>query len=228
MSKLPHLLRQLRGDTPLREVAERAGISHTYLSQLEKGTDPRTGKAIQPSIETLKGLARAHNYPYEELLAAAGYIYTEPEPPRRDYLADVLGDQVVDIGEVVPVPVLGRVAAGEPIYAEQNLEGTELTPKADIAGGEYFWLRVSGDSMIGEGIKDGDLVLVRRQPTIENGLIGVVLVNGNEATLKRVYINGDQCVLVSENPAYKPQVYPASEVIIIGEVVKSLRNHNGR
>lgn len=74
MSELSQLLRQLRGDEPLREAAKRAGISHTYLSQLEKGVDTRTGKTIRPSVDTLKGLAKAYKYPYSNLLEAAGYL----------------------------------------------------------------------------------------------------------------------------------------------------------
>lgn len=74
MENLSRLLRQLRGEEPLRDVAKRAGISHAYLNQLEKGVDPRTGKPLKPSADTLKGIARAYNYPYERLLEAAGYI----------------------------------------------------------------------------------------------------------------------------------------------------------
>ncbi|GEA17537.1 helix-turn-helix domain-containing protein [Moorella sp. E306M] len=81
MTKLSKLLRQLRGDEPLREAAERAGISHAYLSQLEKGIDPRSGKEIKPSPETLKGLSKAYNFPYEELLAAAGYLPEKKDQP---------------------------------------------------------------------------------------------------------------------------------------------------
>lgn len=74
MERLSKLLRQLRGNESLRDVAKRAGISHSYLSHLEKGVDPRTGKPLKPSADTLKGLARAYNYPYEKLLEAADYI----------------------------------------------------------------------------------------------------------------------------------------------------------
>lgn len=76
MKNLNRLLRHLRGNEPLRNVAQRAGISHTYLNQLEKGTDKRTGQEIQPSAEILHRLAQAYNYPYEELLKAAGYLST--------------------------------------------------------------------------------------------------------------------------------------------------------
>jgi Helix-turn-helix. len=69
-----HLIRLLRGDESLRDAAQRAGISHTYLGQLEVGIDKRTGKVINPSADTLQRLAKAYNYPYEKLLASVGYL----------------------------------------------------------------------------------------------------------------------------------------------------------
>lgn len=74
MKELSELLIKLRGKESLRDVADRAKISHTYLSHLEKGKDPRTGKPLYPSPDTLKALATAFNYPYEELMMAAGYL----------------------------------------------------------------------------------------------------------------------------------------------------------
>lgn len=79
MKTLPKLLRELRGKQSLREVSNRAGISHNYLSQLEKGIDPRTGKEIKPSPETLKRLSEAYNYDYKELMKIAGYIEESKE-----------------------------------------------------------------------------------------------------------------------------------------------------
>lgn len=74
MNELGKLLRHLRGKESLRDVADRAGISHSYLSHLEKGKDPRTGKPIYPSPDTLKALSKAYDYPYEKLLATADYL----------------------------------------------------------------------------------------------------------------------------------------------------------
>jgi transcriptional regulator with XRE-family HTH domain len=74
VSEIGELLRKLRGKESLRDVAERAGISHAYLSLIEKGIDPRTKSPLMPSPETLKGLSRAFNYPFEELMKAAGYL----------------------------------------------------------------------------------------------------------------------------------------------------------
>jgi transcriptional regulator with XRE-family HTH domain len=81
------LLRRLRADEPLRDAAARIGISHTYLSILEKGIDPRNGNAVKPSAETLQKLARAYNYPYEKLMEAAGYLN------RGEFEQNKAGDQ---------------------------------------------------------------------------------------------------------------------------------------
>ena len=102
-----------------------------------------------------------------------------------------------------PVPIIGTIAAGKPILAEENIEG-EATPAADIRAD--FALRVKGDSMEGVPILDGDIVFIRSQPEVENGEIAAVLID-NEATLKRFYNNGNSVMLVSENPKYPPFIY---------------------
>lgn len=91
MNTLPDLLRKLRGKESLRDVSKRAGISHNYLSQLEKGVDPRTGKQIRPTPETLKRLADAYNYDYKEIMKIAGYIDEEEN-----------GNQNTELPELTP------------------------------------------------------------------------------------------------------------------------------
>ena len=87
---LSRLLMELRGNKTLREVAEKAGISHTYLGVLEKGIDPRSGKQIKPSTDTLERLAKAYKYPYEKLLKAAGYLNNDDNKPTDAELEDFL------------------------------------------------------------------------------------------------------------------------------------------
>ena len=116
------------------------------------------------------------------------------------------------------VPILGDVAAGTPIWAEENYEG-----KTAIDEGEHidFALRVRGDSMTGARIFSGDIVYVRRQPAVENGEIAVVLVD-NEATVKRVFRHPDKVVLKPENDAYQDMVYyngDGHEVCVLGKVI---------
>ncbi len=128
----------------------------------------------------------------------------------------------LDLSNLQRIPILGRIAAGMPIYAEQNIEGYTYT---DLNGGaEYFALRVKGDSMDAAGIKDGYIVIVRRQETVEEGEIAVVLVDHENATLKRVYRTDSTITLMpqSSNPEHKPQIYNLADthIDILGKVVK--------
>lgn len=118
------------------------------------------------------------------------------------------------------LPVLGTVPAGKPLFAEENVIGYELANADETKNGDYFYLRVTGDSMDGSRIQEGDLVLVKKQSYIENGQIAVVLINSDEATLKRVYVQGEQCILQADNPRYPPIAVRGEEIIIIGRVLK--------
>ena len=120
------------------------------------------------------------------------------------------------------MPVLGRVNAGQPMYAEENIE--EYIANDYMDGYEYFALRVKGDSMNAAGITEGDYVIVRKQDIVDNGEIAIVLVNGDDATVKRFSKNGDTVVLTpqSHNPTHQVQIYNAKEIPIrvIGKVVE--------
>ena len=118
-------------------------------------------------------------------------------------------------------PILGTVRAGLPIFAEQNFDGY-IGLSEENADSSFFALRVTGDSMNKVGILDGSLVVVRRQSNIENGSIAVVLVDDNEATVKKVYINGPVVTLMpcSTNPFYVPKDVDTrvSDLRILGKV----------
>ena len=122
------------------------------------------------------------------------------------------------------LPILGRVAAGEPLLAEQNIEGTLTISRDWVNGDEAFLLRVQGESMMGAHIMPGDYALVRRQATAESGEIVVALVN-DEATIKRVLFKKDVIVLQPEHPTMPPiQVRRGEKNFqIIGKVVGILR-----
>lgn len=120
------------------------------------------------------------------------------------------------------IPILGRISAGLPLYAEQNIEGYTFT---DLNGGaEYFALRVSGDSMNAMGINDGYLIIVRRQDEVENGEVAVVMVGEEDATVKRFYATGSTVTLMpqSTNPVHQPQIYDLRKtpIKVLGKVVK--------
>ncbi len=122
------------------------------------------------------------------------------------------------------VPVVGRVAAGAPILAEENIEDVVRLPEGWAADGSFL-LKVEGDSMEGAHILDGDLVLVRPQKTASNGEIVVALI-GDEATVKRFHKTKDRVELRAENPAYEPIRIESSEDVsvgIVGKVVGVMR-----
>lgn len=120
------------------------------------------------------------------------------------------------------IPVLGRISAGLPLYAEEQVEGYTYT---ELNGGaEYFALRVSGDSMNAARIQEGDILIVRRMDIVNNGDIAVVLVGDEDATVKRFYQTGNIVTLMpqSTNPEHQPQVYDTSKtrIRVQGKVVK--------
>lgn len=129
----------------------------------------------------------------------------------------------IDIIQPKRVPVLGKISAGLPLYAEEQLEGYMMAPEIAIKDGiEYFYLRVQGDSM-NTKFNDGDLVLIQKQDTLENGEIGAIRVNGFDATVKRFKTQGDLIILepMSTNPIHTVQIYNPKEVDIkiIGKVI---------
>lgn len=139
-----------------------------------------------------------------------------PTPGTAINISDILN--LEPLPQTKKIPLLGDIACGDPILAEENLEGyikLDEGIKADFA------LRCRGDSMINARILDGDIVYIRQQPMVENGQIAAVLI-GTEATLKRVYIKEDAIILQPENPAYEPMIFTkdtAAEIRILGKAV---------
>lgn len=124
----------------------------------------------------------------------------------------------------VEVHVLGRVAAGRPIEALEN-EETVAVPEEMLGRGETFVLRVQGDSMIDELIRDGDLVVVESRDSAENGQTVIALVDGSDVTLKKFYREGDRVRLQPANPALEPLVLPDDRVRVQGVVIGVIRKY---
>jgi repressor LexA len=122
------------------------------------------------------------------------------------------------------VPLLGLIAAGRPIEAIENPEPVEV-PESMLPRGESYALRVRGESMIEDGIQDGDLVLIRRADRAENGATVVAIVDGG-ATLKRFFRRGDEVELRPAHPALRPVCVPASRVEIRGILSGLLRRYS--
>ena len=129
---------------------------------------------------------------------------------------------VID-GRTVSVPVMGRIAAGTPISAIQNHSHDIACPPDLLTNGEHFALEVKGDSMIEAGILDGDIVIIRRCNTAENGDIVVALVEQEEATLKRLRKKGTTIALEAANPEFKTRIFGPDQVDIQGRLVGLMR-----
>ncbi len=168
---------------------------------------------------TFSDWVNAKTYPrIDKIEAMSNYFGVS----KADLVEEQLPSDAIPYAPAQRIPILGRISAGLPLYAEEQIEGYTYTDLNH--GGEYFALRVHGDSMDALGIKEGYLVIVRRQDYVDNGTVCVVLVGDNEATLKRFYQDGDTVTLMpqSTNPKHMPQIYNLKNtpIHIIGKVVK--------
>ena len=126
----------------------------------------------------------------------------------------------------VPLPLLGRIAAGTPIEALRDPSTFTDVPASLLGGGEHYALEVAGDSMIEAGILDGDTAIVRRSHSAENGTVVVALVDNAEVTLKRLRQRGNSVALEPANPAYETRIFGPDRVQIQGRLVALLRRYD--
>lgn len=181
-----------------------------------------TAYAYAPSLDEIaagigirsKGTAHRH----VQALAEAGHLRLIPGRKRGIELVDEPREQLLKL------PLLGRIAAGKPIEAIADQESLNLADY--LLGPDRYALQVSGDSMIEAGILDGDLIIVKRQDTANDNEIVVALIDGEEATLKRLQHRPDgDILLIAENPNMPPLAYPAERVSIQGVLVGQLRRY---
>lgn len=158
-------------------------------------------------------------------LVAAGVLRRDPTKPRAIVVVDDQQSSVSHRSDRLrDVPVLGRIAAGTPILAAEHVEDVLPLPVDLIGNDPVFLLEVKGDSMTGAGIFPGDLVAIRSQKDARDGEIVAALIDGEEATVKRLRRKGDKVILESENPNYEPMVF-SDGVELIGKVVSVLRRY---
>ena len=195
--------------TRLKEMRRARGLTLDALAELV-GTSKQTIQRYETG--------KISNIPPDKVERLAAALGTTPAEIMG--WGDVSGVRGVMPIKVKPLPMLGRIACGVPIYAEEEHESFVITDGGIDAD---FCLRASGDSMVGARIYDGDIVFIRAQDTVDNGEIAAVIIN-DEATLKRVYYYPEEgkLVLSPENPRYAPLVYLRSElnsIKIIGKAV---------
>lgn len=180
----------------LKELGDRVGVASSTILRYENGEINTIKLPIIESIANVLGVDPA----WIVLKSNTPEIYV----PKKN--------------EVKRIPLLGTIAAGLPLLAEQNIEdyfNLDSKIKADFA------LKVKGDSMLGAGIFPGDIVFIKKQNDLENGEIGAILIE-NEATLKKFYKEGSTVVLQPENDKYKPMIFTNGNLKILGKLVAVL------
>lgn len=188
------------------QVAREMNMPYTTYVNYEKGTR-------EPNSEVLIMIATYFGVSVDYLIGRS-----ESRLPEN-----IIANNLIPLKQIIKIPIIGRIACGKPILAEQNYEGFTYCPdnvKAD------FVLKCQGDSMIDANIQDGDLVFIEESPVVENGEIAAVVI-GEEATLKKVYYQNDTITLLPANSAYAPMVYHKEEINnirICGKAVAVLRH----
>lgn len=184
--------------------AQKSGLSKAYISILERNVNPVNGKPVIPSLETIKAVSQAIGADFNDVIA----MLDGNQKVSLHSEAPAIPPGFMPMPEMVQVPLIGTIACGTPITAEQNVKNYIGIPAAWHAD---FALECHGDSMA-PTICDGDVVCIRSQPEVEQGQIAAVRI-GEEATLKHFYRQGDVVSLIADNPAVcPPMVFAGQEL----------------
>lgn len=218
-----------RPDSNVRELpdgpADSAGLTRRQRAILEAIRSSIEERGYPPSVREIAdgvGLTSSSSVAYQlTTLEKLGYLRRDPNRPRALVVSDAPDTSVVSADDVVEIPLLGRIAAGGPLLAEQSVELTMPLPRELVGHGDLFMLRLVGDSMVDAAICDGDWVVIRQQPTAHNGDIVAALL-GEEATVKTYKERDGHVWLMPHNPAYAPIL--GDEARILGKVVSVLRS----
>ena len=198
------------------EFSRRSGISKAYVGFLENGMHPKTKKIIHPSIEMIKRASRAMSMDFDTLFN----MIDEEVSLNIDDDTELVFTDINSNNDTVKIPVLGRVAAGNPIDAIENIIDYIEIPQSMTKHGDFFGLIIKGDSMFPR-IHDGDTVIVLKTSTANSGNIIIASVNDSEVVCKKYYRRGKKAVLKSLNPEYSDiDVSNNPDFRIIGVVVE--------
>ena len=189
-------------------------------TQRERGYPPSVREICEAVGLTSTSTVHAHL----ATLQKQGFLRRDPTKPRAiEVRYDPSSGMALERRPVHHVPLVGDVAAGTDVLAQENVEELYPLPEDFTGSGQLFMLRVRGDSMIDAGILDGDHVVVRQQPEATKGDVVVAGIPGGEATIKTYSRRGAKVVLVPANPTLAPMEFDPAEVTIFGKVVTVLR-----
>jgi len=207
----PQRLKELRNNKKLTQsqLGETMNVSYKTVGSWERGER-------QPSYETAKKIANYFNVSTDYLLGISNVRKsTEVKQVEKD--------------DWVSIPVVGTIKCGPGGIIYEDIEGFTSYPKSDLdSSHEYVVLNATGDSMIGDGINAGDLALIQKEPDFVQGKIYAVIVDSEEATLKRVTRTNDSVILSPSNPKYEPRIITGLELEmfqIIGRLINIKRNY---
>jgi repressor LexA len=209
----------------LRNLAEQSKVSKTTINEIENGI------VKNPTIDTLQKIVEALGFTlmdlweddleYEDL---CNPCEDDNDNNKNNIVRESATQYRTVLPELCSIPILGIISAGEPIRAIQNIIGYEYLPTDMVTGGEYFGLKVTGDSMNAARINDGDVVIVREQASVENGEIAIVMVDGENATVKLFYQTETTVTLIPQsiNPVHAPRIIDITKesIKVLGKVVK--------
>lgn len=220
---------------------EEGGVSPSF-DEMKEALSLKSKSGIHRLITALEERGFIRRLPHRaralevlKLPEGAVTAAAEPAPAMRGFSPNVIPgnfpmrsggrEQPADSDGGFELPLYGRIAAGTAIEAISDPTSTVSVPLSMVAGGEHYALEIAGDSMIEDGIFDGDTVIIRRCDTAENGSIVVALIDEREATLKRLRRKGNSVALEPANAAYKTQIFGPDRVRIQGRLVGLIRNY---
>ncbi|MEW5723256.1 MAG: transcriptional repressor LexA [Thermodesulfobacteriota bacterium] len=190
----------------------------SFLRYLEREIGRRGRSPSLRAAAMALGVSHSAVVQYLKALEEKGYVRRGGRYSREIYLLNPAGE-VGAAQRWREIPIIGRVAAGLPLYAQQEWEGTIVVDAEVYKKPNLFALRIRGDSMVEAGILDGDLAICEPRQYAQNGEIVVALLHGEEATVKRFFLREDRIELRPENSRLAPRSYDFSEVLVQGKVI---------
>ncbi len=214
----------------IHERIKETGVSPSF-DEMKEALDLASKSGIHRLITALEERGFLRRLPHraralEVLKLPDSAAPAAPPKGRNSFRPSVVSEGRSNSGGGAGIPILGQIAAGVPIEAIQNEVGRVSAPEDLIGSGEHFALEVKGDSMIGAGILDGDVVLIKKTDTADSGDIVVALVDNEEATLKRLRKRGNSIALEAANPAYETRIFGPDRVRIQGKLVAMVRRYS--
>jgi repressor LexA len=212
----------------IHERIKESGVSPSF-DEMKEALDLASKSGIHRLITALEERGFLRRLPHraralEVLKLPDSAAPAAPPKGRGAFRPAVVSDGREFAGEST-LPILGRIAAGVPIEALQNEIGRVAAPPELVGSGEHYALEVKGDSMIGAGILEGDVVILKRTETADSGDIVVALIDSEEATLKRLRKRGNSIALEAANPAYETRIFGPDRVAIQGKLVAMIRRY---